>query len=726
MAAESCKNLELETLQEVTITEQEFESILNLQSVILEMLALGKDPIVILDKLCNLAEALLPNSVASIMLVDTKTGLLNVLAAPSVPQSGHQALAGLKPGAGGGSCGNAVFSNQPTFVGDTFNDPQWKDIRKVAYDFNLRSCWSMPVRNEENNPIATFALSSFEKRMPSPFHKKLLGTAAAIVNIVLKNEDQKKIILEKEKKINLFTTALKNTSEGFYITDKENNILEINDSFTKIMGYTKEDVIGKNPKILSSDQHDKKYFEEMWRSIIEDKHYAGEVINKKKNGELITQWMSINPIYNENDELQNYVAVFTDISKLKESEAKIEYLAYHDPLTSCYNKLYLEDRLEEENPDNRSLILLNVDNFSYVNLSYGFDIGDKLLVGISNELKEICKESQIFRINSDEFALLCDSTADVKASIEKIRTHFNRVSFYIDNININVSFSYGASYDGNCSLQNSALALKQAKESGKNRFYIFSKDDTNIDVNKRENFVKYNNILHEAIEFGYLVPYFQGIRDNRTGEIVKYESLVRIIKDDEVIPPFQFLQTAKLSGMLPDITKIMIDKSFAVMASNDYTFSINITEDDLDLDYLEKYLQEKSQEYGIASQRITLEMLEGMSSTGKRDHIRQLNALKRDGYLLAIDDFGAEYSNFERVLDLDIDFLKIDARYIKNIDIDNKSYEITKSIVYFAKNAGIPCIAEFVHNENVQEIIEKLGIEYSQGFLFSEPSETIG
>lgn len=725
MAGESCTNLETETLEEVSITEKEYNSILGVQSIILEMVALGHDSITILNKLCNLAEALLPNSVGSIMLIDSETGLLNVLAAPSVPEIGHQALAGLKPGTGGGSCGNAVFSNKATFVGDTFTDPKWKDIRKVAYDFNLRSCWSMPVRDEDKKPIATFALSSFENRMPSPFHKKLLETGAAIVNIVLKNEDQKKTILEKEKRINLFSTALKNTSEGFYITDKDNNIIEINDAFTQIMGYTKEDIIGKNPRILASKKHDKKYFEEMWRSILDDKHYSGEVINKKKNGELITQWMSINPIYDENNELQNYVAIFTDISKLKESEEKIEYLAYHDPLTSCYNKVFLEEKLEKEELEHSALILLNVDNFSYVNLSYGFDIGDKLLVGISNELKELCKESEIFRINSDEFALLCDDTTDVKANIEKIREHFNRVSFYIENININVSFSYGASYDGNCSLQNSALALKQAKEGGKNRFYIFSKDDNNIDISKRENFVKYNNILHEAIEFGYLIPYFQGIRDNKTGEITKYESLVRIVKNDEVISPFQFLQTAKLSGMLPDITKVMIDKSFAVMAANNYTFSINITEDDLDSDYLEEYLQEKSKEYGIAPARITLEMLEGMSSTGKRDHIRQLNALKRDGYLLAIDDFGAEYSNFERVLDLDIDFLKIDARYIKNIDIDNKSYEITKSIVYFAKNAGIPCIAEFVHNENVQNIIEKLGIEYSQGFLFSEPSADI-
>ncbi|MBU0632461.1 EAL domain-containing protein [bacterium] len=724
MAVDHCANLETENLNEVTITADEYNSILGIQSVILEMVALNEDSKTILDKLCKLAEALLPNSVGSIMQIDTKTGLLDVLAAPSVPEVGHRALAGLKPGLGGGSCGNAVFSNKPIFVGDTFTDSKWEDLRKVAFDFNLRSCWSMPVRDQNKNAIATFALSSFENRMPSAFHKKLLETGASIVNIVLKNDKQRQLILEKEKQINLFSTALKNTSEGFYITDKENNIIEINNAFTKIMGYTKEDVIGKNPKILSSAKHDKKYFREMWKSILEERHYSGEVINKKKNGEFITQWMTINPIFDENNEIQNYVAIFTDISKLKETEAKIEYLAYHDPLTSCYNKVFLVDKLTAGESENRTLILLNVDNFSYVNLSYGFDIGDKLLVGISNELKEICKESEIFRINSDEFALLCQST-DVKAKIEKIRTHFNKVSFYIDNININVSFSYGASYDGNCSLQNSALALKQAKEGGKNRYSIFSKDDNNIDISKRENFVKYNNILHEAIEFGYLVPYFQGIRDNKTGEITKYEALVRIIKDEEVIPPYHFLQTAKLSGMLPDITKIMIDKSFNVMASNDLTFSINITEDDLDLDYLEEYLQQKSKEYGIAPKRITLEMLEGMSSTGKRDHIRQLNSLKREGYLLAIDDFGAEYSNFERVLELDIDYLKIDARYIKNIDIDNKSYEITKSIVYFAKNAGIPCIAEFVHNENVQNIIEKLGIEYSQGFLFSEPSETI-
>ena len=725
MSKKSCSNLDISVLDEVTISEAQHNSILEMQLFILELLASNKDSTVILDKLCTFAESLLPNSIASIMLLDKSTGVMNVLSAPSVPKIGHQALAGLKPGPGGGSCGNAVFSNQPTFVGDTFNDPKWHDLRKLAYDFNLCSCWSMPVRDEDNNAIATFALSSFEHRMPSLFHKKLLHVGSEIVKIVLKTEQQKRVILENEKKIKLFSTALQNTSEGFYITDKENNILEINDAFTKLLGYTKEDVIGKDPKVLSSKKHDKAYYKEMWRSILDEHYFCGEIINKKKDGSFITQWININPIFDKNHEIQNYVAIFADISKLKESEERIEYLAYHDLLTSTYNKVYLEEKLLDASSTISSLILLNVDNFSYVNLSYGFDIGDKLLVGIANELKGLCQKSEIFRINSDEFAILNAGDMQIKEKIENIRAHFAKVSFYIDDINMNVSFSYGASFNESCSLQNSALALKRAKEGGKNRYHIFNQEDNSADVQKRENFVKYNNILHEAIEFGYIVPYFQGIRDNKTGEITKYEALVRIIRNDEVISPYQFLQTAKLSGMLPDITKIMIDKSFSVMALNSFSFSVNITEDDLDLDYLSDYLKEKSKEYHIAPQRVTLEILEGMSSTGKRDHIRQLNAIKRTGYKLAIDDFGAEYSNFERVLDLEIDFLKIDARYIKNIDIDNKSYEITKSIVYFAKNAKIPCIAEFVHSEEVQKVLEELEIEYSQGYLFSEPCQRI-
>ena len=235
-----------------------------------------------------------------------------------------------------------------------------------------------------------------------------------------------------------------------------------------------------------------------------------------------------------------------------------------------------------------------------------------------------------------------------------------------------------------------------------------------------------NNCIYHAFENDLFVPYFQGIYNNEQNQITKYEALVRIKGDNgKIISPFEFLDVAKLSGLLPQLTRRMIEKTFAFMEDKSCDFSINITEDDLNSHYLLEFLQEKAKEYNIVPYRVTIEILEGISAKGQKNNIAQLKELKRHGYKLAIDDFGAEYSNFERVLALDVDYLKIDARYIKNIDKDKKSYEIVKAIVNFASNMYISTIAEFVHNEAVQKIVKELGITYSQGYYFSEPDDKL-
>ena len=590
----SCKTLTEETVNQVLITPAEYNDILNIQQKILSMLATRKPSQTILEELCSLAERLLPNSVASIMMINSDTNLMSVLAAPSIPEVGHQALKDLAPGPGGGSCGNAVFRNEPQYVQNTFEDARWEDLRTTAIDFNLCSCWSMPVRDEHNNAIGTFALSSFEHRSPAPFHKKLLETAAYMVNIVLSNQ---------------------------------------------------------------------------------------------------------------------------------EMQTELDDMAYKDSLTNLANKTQLEIYLKEN--IEQTLILLNVNNFSYINTAYGFDFGDKILIELAKIIdQDLCNEYTC-RINSDEFALVFNSKIDINEVVNRIKNHFYEKEISIDNVTLNLSFSYGAAFGKHNLLRNAALALKQAKENGKNTLHIFNQDADSIDHSQREEFIKLNNLLHSALLDGRVVPFFQGIRDNVTGEIIKFESLARIKHNGEIISPYKFIEPARLAGVLPEITKAMIDKSFSAMQKNDYSFSLNITEEDLSRSYLVEYLDEKSKFYNINPQRVILEILEGVSATGKKNHIKQLNALKSMGFKIAIDDFGSEYSNFERVLDLEIDYLKIDARYIKNIDTDKKSYEITRAIVFFAKNAGIPCIAEFVHNETIQNIIIKLEIEYSQGFYFSEPTSSV-
>ena len=173
--------------------------------------------------------------------------------------------------------------------------------------------------------------------------------------------------------------------------------------------------------------------------------------------------------------------------------------------------------------------------------------------------------------------------------------------------------------------------------------------------------------------------------------------------------------------VMPLITRQMARQAFKIMSHYDYTFSLNITEFDLNAQYLQHFLVALCQQYQIAPQRVILEVLEGISSAGKNSHLKQLKALKQAGFRLAIDDFGTEHSNFERILDLEVDYLKIDAKYIKNIHTDAKSYEIVRALSFFCHNSGIKCIAEFVHSIEVQQCLLALGMDYSQGFLFSRP-----
>jgi len=594
MDNKSCTILTDETnLTEVLITNEEYEHILEIQQEVLSMITLDVQSQEILNKICKLAEALLPNSVSSLMLKDENTKLLNVKAAPSASDATWQALNELKPGPHSGSCGNAVHHAQPQYIINTFTDKRSIEFLKTAKAFNLCSCWSVPVKNEQDNTIGSFALSSFEHRSPAPFHKKLLKTGASLVSIVLKNEARK---------------------------------------------------------------------------------------------------------------------------------VELEDMLYKDELTQLKNKKMLEKELASKCLC--TVIFLDINHFSYVNTAYGFAVGDEILKVVSKSLQELYREN-VYRINADQFALKFNNKQNMKEIVKSIKQYFITKLIKVDNITMKLSFTYGGVSSDEDLLQRAALSIKKAKENGGgSKLHIF--DEKTDSFSRRQEFIFMNTCIHNAFEENLFVPFFQGIYDNVQKKITKYEALVRIVSETgEVISPYKFLEVTKLSGLLPKLTKLMIDKTFQYMSQNQYNFSVNITEDDLNEHYLYEYINKKALKYHIEPSRVTLEILEGISSKGQKNNIKQLKILKHNGYKIAIDDFGAEYSNFERILDLDIDFIKIDAKYIKNIDTDKKSYEIVKSIVGFANTMYIITIAEFVHSELVQKIVEDLGIQYSQGFYFSEPQKEI-
>lgn len=709
----------LSSCEEIEIKPRQYAKIMDIQRDVLSMLSSGIAYDDILKHLCHLAEELLNNSVASLMLMDETTQLMNPIAAPSIPPAGKQALKGLKPGTGGGSCGNAVFQNTPVYVQNTFEDKRWEDIRNIAVDFNICSCWSMPIRDEEGNAFGSFALSSFEHREPSAFHKLILETSAYLIQIVLKKASQDKLQRASFDKLKLFATVAEHAMEGMIITNANNEIIEVNSACKDIFGYSEAEIIGNNPKMFASGEHDDLFYKDMWRALKKDGHWTGEVINKRRNGTNFAQWISISLIPSQHKEDRRYVAVFTDISELKKTQEQLRFIAYHDPLTALSNNNSLQQKLHENNKE-KTLVLLNIDNFHYLNTVYGFSFGDLILKEVAGLLKECTREDEVFRSGGDEFALLLQNTEDIKPLILSMQEMLLNHNLNIKGIKLNISFSYGVA-DGKEKLyEHAVLALKMAKERGKNQFYIYNKKRDSVNKQKKEMFITWSKRLYDALDNSNIIPYFQGIRDNTSGEIYKFEVLARLIYQDEVISPYHFIEPAKLAGLLPRVTRMIIDKSFSLMQNYDYSFSINISEEDLNANYLLAYLKQKIKLYNILPSRITLEILEGISDT--TDHVLQLTKLKAEGFSLAIDDFGAEYSNFGRILDLEIDYLKIDAKYIKNIHTDKKSYEITRSIAYFAKNTNIKCIAEHVHSPEVQDVILALEIDYSQGYLYSEPN----
>jgi len=397
-----------------------------------------------------------------------------------------------------------------------------------------------------------------------------------------------------------------------------------------------------------------------------------------------------------------------------------------DDLTGLYNKLKLDMVLRERGE--MVLLLIGLDNFAQINTYYGFETGDEILKTVASFLNEHKpSDSILFRRTSSEFVLLMPGKP-VETANEVARELHQKI------FNQNFILDSGISFQGTATivvsegkkrdiLKLAHMGMMESKRIGRNRVFLLTKDMV-IEERQRSN-MQWMNRVRKALQSDLIIPFFQPIVNNQTGQVSKFECLSRIVKDGEVISPYLFIDAAKMVGVIHDLTKVIIRKSFDAFKNTPFEFSINITEDDLKEGSLVTYMTSLFQKVSIAPDRVVFEVLEGISLTDSDNVLEQLTALKEMGCKIAIDDFGAEQSNFSRLLELNADFIKIDGKFIKNIHTDPKSYTITKAITRLAKDIGTKVIAEFVHCEQVQEKITELGIEYSQGYYFGKPKQTI-
>jgi len=407
--------------------------------------------------------------------------------------------------------------------------------------------------------------------------------------------------------------------------------------------------------------------------------------------------------------------------ELEEKTVKLSHKFVTDELTGLLNRNALVDLFNKEHT--RTMLLISVDNFDNINIAYGYDNGDALLKKVANFLKsKVDKETKLYCVNSNEFAIVSfeKSLGEMKSFAKKLQEDILQYKIHFNDFSIKISITIAITEGEGCLLKNAHLALKEAQQIGKNRINIYS-ENSPLELLQFK-IKEYMPKLRKVIAKKYVVPYFQPIVNNTTLQIEKYECLARIVNDDgDVESPLHFIDIAEMTGMIPDITRIMIDKSFQAFQNNTYEFSINISEYDLNDGYLASFLEEKLAFYNIDVSRIVLEVLEGISAVGAKNSLEQLINLKAKGFAIAIDDFGVQNSNFERVHSMQVDFIKIDGSFIKGIYNNEKSYTVAKTITEFGKSIGAKVIAEYVHSKEVQDIVLKLGIDYSQGYYFSKP-----
>lgn len=410
--------------------------------------------------------------------------------------------------------------------------------------------------------------------------------------------------------------------------------------------------------------------------------------------------------------------------KIKEKTKELKDSFFYERLTGLPNRLKLiEDVEQSKNSKFSHLALINIDAFKDINDLYGYEVGDELLVEISKQVREYCKdENYVYKFPNDEFAIFTTAEISEEEFYKTIKILIDKISegkFEINNQSIFVSFSCGIASNKTPLLIKANSALQIAKKHSKNIVIYQSSFDTKEQITKNIDTLL---LLKDAILHNQITPYYQPIYSTRTKKIEKYESLARIVTDEgRVIAPYAFLDISVKSKLYPEITKAMIKKSFEFFKDKNFEFSINLSIADIQNPETIKFITNRLKEFN-EPQRIVFEILEGDKIENYEEIKSFIKDVKKLGCKIAIDDFGSGYSNFSHILELNVDFLKIDSSLVKFITTDENSRVVVKTIINFASNLGLKTIAEYVEDKDSLELLEKMGVDFVQGYYIGKPN----
>jgi diguanylate cyclase (GGDEF)-like protein/PAS domain S-box-containing protein len=612
------------------------------------------------------------------------------------------------------------------------------DIPAAWKDNHQKGLAGATLKNDEDMWIHADGSEHWTRWALQPWFDKL-GNIGGIIIAADDITKQK----QNESKLRIAATAFQ-TQEGMTVTDAEGTILTVNQAFTDITGYSAEDVIGKNPRILSSGLNDAAFYAAMWKCIHDTGKWEGDIWNRRKNKDPYLEHLNISVVKNPDGCVTNYVGTLTDITISSKAAAEIQNLAFYDPLTQLPNRRLLMDRVNQalsscdRNRQTGALLFIDLDNFKSINDSLGHSMGDRLLKEVAERLKSCVRSGDtVARTGGDEFVVMLEDLSEhtleaatqAETTGEKILTTLN-LTYRIGLRELHNSASIGITlFNANQRefgeiYKQADIAMYQAKKAGRNTLRFFDPKMQEV-VNSR---TALESELHKAIEYHQFFLYYQiqiGHKQRPTGA----EALIRWVHPTrDLVSPTEFIPIAEETGLIIPIGTWVLETACSQIKkweenelTHDLILSVNVSAKQIHQADFAAQVQAIVHRHGINPNRLKLELTESILLDNMENIISTMNAINSIGVRFSLDDFGTGYSSLQYLKKLPLHQLKIDQSFVRDLAINSNDRAIVHTIIAMAQSLKLDVIAEGVETEEQRQLLEMAGCVHYQGYLFGKP-----
>jgi len=551
-----------------------------------------------------------------------------------------------------------------------------------------------------------------------------------------------------EEQAQLAAKIYQASSEAIVVTDENNRIVQVNPAFTAITGYTLAEVAGRNPNILQSGKHDKDFYRNMWQAILNDGGWQGEIWDRRRDGTLYAKWATINVLRHADGSVYRHVAQFSDITEKKQKDDLIQRQASYDPLTGLPNRRLFQDRLEQEIKRTDALrakgplalLYLDLDRFKEINDALGHAKGDVLLAEAARRICKCVRETDtVARLGGDEFTVILSEAGDrshperiARNIIAELTKPFDLGDGHIGYISASVGITLYP--DDACDYQelvkHADQAMYAAKAHGRNGFSHFT---ASMQESARERLALTND-LRQALARSELQVHYQPILELVSGRIAKAEALLRWKHPSRgTVSPAVFIPLAEESGLIHEIGEWVFRQAVAQVAawrqSHGCIIQVSVNKSPSQFERSGKGAWPSHiKELGLPGNAITVEITEGLLLKESAKAKRRLRELREAGIQISIDDFGTGFSSLSYLRQFDIDYIKIDRSFLRDLERNPDDKALTEAIIVMAHKLGIKTIAEGVESKAQRDMLASFGCDYVQGFLYSPavPGEEMG